>query len=145
MANKILYRTGATLFFFGVVAAILYHSGIFVPTEFLYPCAFRRLSGLYCPGCGGTRSVEALLRGDFLSCFFYHPFVFYCFGLYVLFMVSHSCQRIHFLLKSIHGANKKKSHQPRFQVKGLCFRLSYVYIGIIILLLQWMIKNLTLL
>lgn len=28
------------------------------------PCSFRSMTGLYCPGCGGTRSAKGLLRGD---------------------------------------------------------------------------------
>ena len=28
------------------------------------PCAFHSLTGLYCPGCGGTRAVRELLYGD---------------------------------------------------------------------------------
>ena len=27
-------------------------------------CPFHRLTGLSCPGCGGTRAVQALLAGD---------------------------------------------------------------------------------
>ena len=29
-------------------------------------CPFHRLTGLYCPGCGNTRSVLALMDGDLL-------------------------------------------------------------------------------
>ena len=29
-------------------------------------CLFHLLTGLYCPGCGGTRSMKALFRGQFL-------------------------------------------------------------------------------
>lgn len=30
------------------------------------PCAFHMLTGLYCPGCGGTRAVRALMHGRLL-------------------------------------------------------------------------------
>ncbi len=144
MANKIVYRIGVALFFLGVAAAVLYHTGIFVPTEALYPCAFRRICGLYCPGCGGTRSVEALLNGRLLTCLAYHPFVFYCFLMYVIFMITHSLERLLTFLHA-HTKNKRKPPHHKRWVKGLSFRISYVYIGIIILLLQWLLKNLSLL
>ena len=38
------------------LAAVLYISGI--------GCVWRRLFGIQCPGCGMTRAVLALLRGD---------------------------------------------------------------------------------
>ncbi|GAB4315997.1 MAG: DUF2752 domain-containing protein [Candidatus Sumerlaeia bacterium] len=28
------------------------------------PCMFHKLTGLHCPGCGGTRAVHSLLHGD---------------------------------------------------------------------------------
>ncbi len=40
-------------------------------------CLFHRLTGLYCPGCGGTRAVLLLLHGHPLRSFVYHPFVLY--------------------------------------------------------------------
>ncbi|MBU9724892.1 DUF2752 domain-containing protein [Diplocloster modestus] len=34
----------------------------------LFPaCLFRRMTGFYCPGCGNTRSVLALLHGDIFT------------------------------------------------------------------------------
>jgi hypothetical protein len=30
-------------------------------------CAFHKLTGLYCPGCGSTRAIHALLHGDVAS------------------------------------------------------------------------------
>lgn len=41
------------------------------------PCLFQLITGLYCPGCGGTRAVKALLRGEFLTSLHYHPLVLY--------------------------------------------------------------------
>lgn len=36
------------------------------------PCAFHSLTGLYCPGCGGTRAVRELLYGDLRMSFQHH-------------------------------------------------------------------------
>lgn len=41
------------------------------------PCVFQLLTGLYCPGCGGTRSASFLLRGQLLKSLQYHPLVGY--------------------------------------------------------------------
>ena len=41
------------------------------------PCAFHRLTGFYCPGCGGTRAVKALFHGKIITSFLFHPFVPY--------------------------------------------------------------------
>ncbi len=136
MADKIIYRSGIVLFFIGAIAAILQNSGIVNLTEFLYPCLFHTISGIYCPGCGGTRAVKALLEGHFFLCLIYHPFVFYCFMMYLLYMGSHTLEKI-----SININTKKSPHKKPF-VRGLSFKISYVYIGIIIILLQWIMKNL---
>lgn len=42
-----------------------------------FPCLFHLMTGLYCPGCGGTRAVRALFRGDLAMSFQYHPLVLY--------------------------------------------------------------------
>ncbi|MGE4301255.1 MAG: DUF2752 domain-containing protein [Victivallaceae bacterium] len=37
---------------------------------FLLPeCPFFMVTGLYCPGCGGTRAAYAFLHGDFITGF----------------------------------------------------------------------------
>ncbi|MCI9535933.1 MAG: DUF2752 domain-containing protein [Lachnospiraceae bacterium] len=41
------------------------------------PCLFRAMTGLYCPGCGGTRAVQYLLQGRLLLSLRYHPLVLY--------------------------------------------------------------------
>ena len=41
------------------------------------PCPFQFVTGLYCPGCGGTRALLALLSGNVKESLYYHPFVLY--------------------------------------------------------------------
>lgn len=36
-------------------------------TPFFLPCGFHLLTGWWCPGCGSTRALHALLRGDLTS------------------------------------------------------------------------------
>lgn len=44
----------------------------FVADHILF-CPFYEITGLYCPGCGGTRSLTALLHGDVLLAFHENP------------------------------------------------------------------------
>ena len=39
----------------------------------LVPCAFARVTHLPCPGCGSTRAVAALLRGDLTGVLHMNP------------------------------------------------------------------------
>jgi len=47
------------------------------PTEygFIPPCRFHQITGLFCPGCGATRAVHFLLRGDWKTSLHYNPLV----------------------------------------------------------------------
>ena len=40
------------------------------------PCPLHKLTGLYCPGCGITRMLLAILRLDFYKAFRYNPLAF---------------------------------------------------------------------
>lgn len=48
----------------------------------------------YCPGCGGTRSLEALLKGDIAGAFYYHPAVPVLAAGLGVYMVSQSVWRL---------------------------------------------------
>ena len=60
----------------------------------LSACIFWRMTGFYCPGCGGTRAVLALMQGRLLRALIYHPFVPYSFLIGGWFMVSQTIQRL---------------------------------------------------
>ncbi len=44
-------------------------------TLVLSSCVLHDRFHLYCPLCGGTRAIGAILSGDFLAAFSYNPFV----------------------------------------------------------------------
>lgn len=86
-------------------------------------CAFESVTGLYCPGCGGTRAVTALFQGHFIKSLIYHPAVPYTFIVYCVFMIRM------FLLKHF-GIGKEKDGRI----------LVFIYIGIGLILVQWIVK-----
>lgn len=91
------------------------------------PCMFRMLTGLYCPGCGGTRAVKALLTGHPIQSFLYHPVVLYVAAVAVWLVVCH-------LVYLVTGNTK---FQKRLEDR-------YVYIGIGIVAINFILKNLLL-
>lgn len=91
------------------------------------PCIFHSLTGLYCPGCGGSRALTALVHMDVLKSVIYHPFVLYGGGLYTVFMVTHTVKWLS------HG-----------KIKGLKYRDRYVYFGVALVIGNWILKNLLL-
>lgn len=58
------------------------------------PCFFSNVLGFYCPGCGGTRSLNALAHGQFLKAVWYHPLVPYGAVLYGGFMLTQGLDRL---------------------------------------------------
>ena len=88
-----------------------------------YPkCDFLSKTGLYCPGCGGTRAVKSLLRGDLIRSFLFHPFVPYSAIMYIVFM-------LYVFLKKHFKLFKKVSPVE-----------SVICISVGVLLLQWIVK-----
>ena len=44
--------------------------------NFYIPCPIKFLTGFYCPGCGITRMILSILKGDLYQAFRYNPLVF---------------------------------------------------------------------
>lgn len=120
-----LYKIG--LVFWGVAAAVIPLFLYFVSGRDLSqsPCLFWQFFGLYCPGCGGTRSVDALLHGHVLQALWYHPLVPYMTGVYLAFMVTWTAAKLH-----LFGLNK-----------GMKFRNGYMYGMLVIIAVNFLLKN----
>lgn len=121
--EKQLYHIGLVFLFAGIAGIYLYFKVclIYLPS---FPCAFYSLFGFYCPGCGGTRAVLALLQGHFLQSLWYHPLVLYTAILYGGFMLSHTLEKFRIL-----------------NFRGWRFHNWYLYTALIITVLNWGIKN----
>ncbi len=96
--------------------------------EILPPCSLYSMTGLYCPGCGGTRACYALLQGHLLDSVRAHPLVLYLAAGYMVYMVSH-------LLDIL----------TKGKIRGCYFCPYYWYVGVGILLLQFAVKDIALL
>ena len=88
---------GAT--FFGAAAVVFF----FNPSAYgFYPiCMFHELTGLNCPGCGGTRSLYALLHGNFQLAFKDN-------ALFIFMLVAVAIRGVWFALRKI--SNKPTGH-----------------------------------
>lgn len=47
----------------------------FKDSKIVVPCVFHKITGLYCPGCGITRCLNALLHLEFYQAFRYNALV----------------------------------------------------------------------
>ena len=88
------------------------------------PCLFHEWTGLYCPGCGGTRALKALLRGHPILSFWYHPLILYCAFMALLFAVSYGIWW------------KTKDARFRLHLSNI-----WIYAGIGIILVNFVFKN----
>ena len=92
-----------------------------------FPCLFHLLTGFYCPGCGGTRAIRLLLKGELIKSFCYHPFVPYLALVLLL-------EAVLFFRALI-----RKGKRPLAGMEGRYPR--WVAIGAAIILVNWIVKN----
>lgn len=122
-----------------------------------YPCLFRLLTGLYCPGCGGTRALKCLLQGKVLTSLYYNPLIVY---MAVVGAVETGLWAADRLRETEGGAGKEaagKGGEGRGETRGSFGgggrdrdgadgrkRRPYekeIYVGIGIVALNWAVKN----
>lgn len=92
------------------------HSGLF-------ECTLRRVSGLPCPGCGGTRAFYYLFRGELAQSFWLNPIVLYGAAAYLCFMLMVFTRK----------------HIGKSSGKGIEIQY-YLYGAAAVLLIQWIVK-----
>lgn len=125
--NEIMYRLLSVLLGIGLLYLI---PVVFLKKDILYGmagaigCPIHVFTGGYCPGCGGTRAVRALFKGDILKSLYYHPLVVYVAVGVTVFWVSHTLKHL------THG-----------RIRGIAMHCSYYYVGIAITVLNCIIKN----
>ena len=87
-------------------------------------CAFYSLTGLYCPGCGGTRAVYSVLKLNILDAIRYNVTV--PFGIFVY---------IYYNVRAFIAALKNDTEYRKKQKYCLCIVL------VAVLLLNFVLKN----
>lgn len=88
------------------------------------PCFFHLITGLYCPGCGGTRAIKFLLTGQIGKSFLYHPLVPYAAAVIAAELLSA-------LAAKVTGNRKWYLGREKW----------FLYLAVVILLGNWIFKN----
>lgn len=124
--NRIYVLIGFLLLLCGIayLAIDRYVFKVYLPAN---DCIFHRVFGLYCPGCGGTRAVKALLTGHFIASFRFHIAVPISALLYVCFM----------------GSNLLHMLFPK--VKAMPFREGYLWLVLGLIVFNFLLRNFLLL
>lgn len=120
-----LYITGWCLIGSVLLLIILFRLQLLSLDRFLLPCMLYTLTGVYCPGCGGTRAVLYLLQGHPLKTLIYHPLVFYTAVFGGWFMLSQTIDRL-------------SGHRLPI---GMKYHDNYLWAAIIIVAVNFILKN----
>lgn len=122
--DEVFYQIGKVIWLpFCVLGVWFAHIGYEQYGE-LAACAIRKMCGLPCPGCGGTRAVYYLFQGEFIRSFQLNPTVIYGILAYLHFML------LFFYRKHIGKTIEEREIHIQY----------YMYVAIAVILVQWLIK-----
>lgn len=63
-------------------------------THKFIPCIFHEVTGLYCPGCGVTRMILSLLKGDIIQAFYYNQLLFISLPFFLILIINNFIAQI---------------------------------------------------
>ena len=61
---------------------------LYTKINILIPCVFYELTGLYCPGCGITRCLIAIIKLEFVQAFRYNMLAFILLPLFIFIAIK---------------------------------------------------------
>lgn len=96
-------------------------------------CSFKKMTGLYCPGCGGSRSVIALARFDIIGSFKKNAVVPVSIVLYLFFMVW----------ECLHRLSNAAVVQGKINIKGPKEKHVYILLTVFVVtvVVRWIVCN----
>ena len=53
------------------------------------PCVFHEITNLYCPGCGITRMLFSIIKGEFYQAFRYNPLLFIMLPFFIFLLIDY--------------------------------------------------------
>ncbi len=110
----------------GILVSALLVIFVFDPAQshVFPPCPFKKLTGLYCPGCGSLRAVHRILHGRFLAAFRLNP-------LMVIFS---------FIMVSIFVGLRLKGKIAE-RLRRLLSGASIGWIALVVIVIYWFCRN----
>ena len=113
-----------------ILSAALFAVGSgMIPYGIFGECAFLSATGLYCPGCGGTRALFSLAHGELLQALRYYPALVYYILFSTAFLVSNGVRIGGKLLC-------RKKILPSMRVRTV-----YFVLFLVIILGGWIVRN----
>ena len=93
-----------------IISIALIYSAVKLYTQYIYsiefPCIFNLFTGYFCPGCGNTRSIIALVNGHIILSLRYNPFIILLFVFLILLYIELFTSTFYVHKKIIPRSNK---------------------------------------